>query len=170
MSLSGDYVNGTFHLCLRLKGDPKRIEVFHAVMWGMESDWPWKPTGQTKRPFTTLGYTHTYSPSIRVCDDCHGVVICNPRINASDIKAAAKQCGIKAKIDKFSEAIHCWEGGKAYAPVSIVFQREGRRLFQHKASRYQVKDGYVLVGNETVEERKGSIKIIELPPASVAVQ
>jgi hypothetical protein len=163
MSTIGEYVNATFHLHLRLKGDPKRIELFHAIMWGVESDWPWKPFGVFRRPFAAVGYVTTFSPSVQVCNQCLGIAICNPRINPGDIAAAARQVGIKAKIDRMSDAKHCWTNGRTYCPMSNVSQVEGRRLYQHKPSRYRVEDEFVLVGNETVEDRKKMTAPILLP-------
>lgn len=161
MSTNPEWAAGLFHMTLRItSGSPKRIELFHAMMTLLESDWPWK-----SKILKQNYHTYSHDSYIRVCDSCLGTIISSPRISPADIKAAGLQCGIKVKVDRMSEAIHC-HGNKSYAPATSVAQDEGRILYQHKAQRMRVEDKYILVGNETIDEHKQMLKVIEMPTAT----
>ena len=92
MSTNHYTIGGEHHILLRIKGDPARIKLFHALMHKCDSDWPWAP----------------HRTTCRVCVHCVGAVWNCPRIAAPDIIVAAKQVGgIKVKIRHFAPVTKC---------------------------------------------------------------
>ena len=136
MSSAADYTWGTFHICLRAKGDQKRVELFHAVMVKCDADWPFRSFRQGSRT--------------RICEKCKGGVVTNPRFGPEDIKAAAKQCGIVAKVDRFFHEENCYNG--SVSPTIIYFMRdEADKLLKMKAKNVVIEGSSIRHKSEVLD-------------------
>ena len=152
MSRSNDWVVGSYHVCIRIYGDPKRVNLFHAAMCAVEGDWPWKPVGR-KNDFTS----HKYG-SMTVCTQCLGIVLASPRISPHDIKACGLQFGVKVKVDRMAESSHCYLEGKTYSDTCRISFAEGHELYRHKTKRMRIENGAVLIGSETFAEHLQAVQ------------
>lgn len=90
---------GEYHIVIRLKGTPEKINLFHRVMLKCDPEWPWKST----------------MVSQYVCRRCGGMSYHSPRIQPHDIKVAAKQVGgVKVKIRNFAPLKNCRGSNMSY--------------------------------------------------------
>lgn len=84
------------HMRLKLKGDPTKLEMFHALLGNFDVDWPY------------TNYT------MKTCSKCGGVIYSRPRWHPNDIKVLSKQLGAKVKILNYTLAEKC--KGASYTP------------------------------------------------------
>jgi len=87
------------HVVLSIrKGAAQDIEKFHKLLFWIDPDWPFvgRPEEYRKR---------------RVCKVCRGRCYERPRLVPEDIKAAARQCGIKVKIKQYRCGTKCFTDG-----------------------------------------------------------
>lgn len=128
MSQDFTFVDGVYHIAIRLWGSPEKINLFHDIMMRCDGDWPWRSS----------------CISGPVCDTCMGAILRNPRVAPSDIKAAGRQAGVKVKIYGCMEESHCLND-HGWAPRSYVKKENMYKLCEHKPSRMIVTAGDVAI-------------------------
>lgn len=80
------------HIKLKLNGTPEQIATFHSLMKFRDMDWPY--TRHAKR----------MTGDLQPCPKCKGMVYNRPTMAPADIKAAAKQAGLrKIRIQHFAK-------------------------------------------------------------------
>jgi hypothetical protein len=80
------------HLKLKLKGTPEQIVLFHSLCKFRDGDWPFARVEGSRRTIAAS------------CPKCEGLVYKRPHMAPADIKAAAKQAGLrKVKVQHFAK-------------------------------------------------------------------
>ena len=82
------------HFKIKVKGPAASIELFHSLVGYVDSDYPYNPWRLTK-------------DKVMRCTQCGGYVWNRCMLSEKDINAAAKQCGVVAKIKKFLPKWRC---------------------------------------------------------------
>ncbi len=78
-----------------LHGPMLSVPLMHHVLYRCDPDWPYcGPFGEQWR--------------FRVCAKCGGRIYRNPRLVPEDIKAAARQCGVKLKVRRYAPKGKCF--------------------------------------------------------------
>ena len=115
--MSKDYTcaEGVYHIKIKLFGDQGRAELFHEIMAFADIAWPWKTT-----PFGNSTQ----------CTRCDGLVITRPRVNASDIKAAARQAQVKVKIVRFTPEEKCYVQEHQYSSTAWIQRDKTHQLYR----------------------------------------
>jgi hypothetical protein len=86
----------TYHIRLRLKGSNQAKNEFNQLLKFCDTDWPY------------LNDPNEIIEDGGQCTRCGGMVYHRPMLAPQDIKAAAKQAGLrKVRIDKFAPATKC---------------------------------------------------------------
>jgi hypothetical protein len=89
---SGFTTPESVHIKLKLKGTPEQIVMFHALCKFRDGDWPFTRREGTART------------AVVSCPKCGGMSYRRPHISPADVKAAAKQAGLrKVKIQHFAK-------------------------------------------------------------------
>jgi hypothetical protein len=83
------------------------VRLFHQMCWEVDKDWPWVDS-----------YNATLPQKLKVCGKCGGRIYKNPRLAPADIKAAAKQAGVKVKIRRYEPEWRCYPTG---CPAKYVY-------------------------------------------------
>lgn len=129
---------GAYHVILKLKGDQRRADLFHEIVRRCDPSWPWK-TGMYSR--------------VQQCDSCEGLVFSSPRVNASDIKSAAKQAAVKVTIVRFAPSEKCVTEANKYQRSKWIDIGQAHELYRSKAwvEAHRVKSPLALLpSKETV--------------------
>jgi len=163
MGMNYDYGHGRFHIGIKVSGGPDNVRLFHAICGECDSDWPWWSRYQR-------------NPTVKVCSECSGGVINNPRIAPQDLKAAAHQAKVNLKVYSYSPESKCPNHMVCHVPFD-----EGQKMYTVKPSRVIAWRGTVYIDTipegyiEDVRRRKETLKpkIVEatsaepkaLPPA-----
>jgi len=88
------------HVKAKVSGNPIKVKRFHSAMRMVDSDWPYAG------PMYTDKYRQTPQQRM-ICKTCGGKAWGNPKFGAQDIKAFAKQMGVKVKIRHFGDQDKC---------------------------------------------------------------
>src|SRR5579859_5928563 len=109
---------GVYHVVLKLKGEQRRVDLFHEILRRCDLSWPWKQGfyGRTQQ-----------------CDKCEGLCFASPRINASDIKSAAKQASVKVTIVRFAPSTKCCPDTERYQRTRWIDVTDAHRLYRSAA-------------------------------------
>lgn len=118
MSKDNTTAPGIYHVILKIKGDQKRVDLFHEILRRCDLSWPWK-TGMYSR--------------VQQCDCCEGLCFSSPRINASDIKSAAKQAAVKVTIVRFAPSEKCTSEANRYQKTKWIELSVAHELYRSKA-------------------------------------
>ena len=110
------FVSDTIHVSLKIKGDQEHVNLFHEILRRCDPSWPWK-SGMFLR--------------VQQCDKCKGLLFTNPRINAADIKAAAKQAGVKkVTIVRFGPSSKCYTENERYTKTRWIDADDAHTLYR----------------------------------------
>jgi len=158
MSTTFQSAPGRYHIQVKLHGPEDKINLFHAILKSVETDWQF---------WQNPAYTH--NSRLQVCKRCKGIVINAPRFNAADIKSAAAQAGIGVKIYNFAKENKCGGSIKDIFQITEFIDRKyGAILYSHKPNRIQIGVGAAWVGDNVPQEVKGRA-IITIPPITEVV-
>lgn len=144
MSTTYEHIPGAFHLQLRIGGHatPENIDLFHAILARIDSEWPWR---------------HFRSTHVAVCDSCLGVVFNNPRIAPCDIKSAGRQAGLKVKIYKYSPAHKCNPSPGHTPVIKIIDQSDATLFYRYRTSRLRLEGCKVILLTEHEASRAAKL-------------
>jgi hypothetical protein len=87
-------ITGYVHVRLKVRGPADAVELFHMVIEDLDTCYPYK--------LNISRYA-----SVQECPQCGGRRWYGPRVMAQDLKAAARQCGVKVKIIRFAMEDKC---------------------------------------------------------------
>lgn len=88
LKFKGEYTmsqSGTHHMVLRLQGEEAMQELFHAIAFSVDDDYPIRPDRKAGQK----------GPA---CSKCEGLLWTNPTIWPEGLKRLAKQCSLKLKL------------------------------------------------------------------------
>jgi hypothetical protein len=87
------------HVVIKVaRGTQADVRRFHVLCHECDPDWPY---------VGMIGQVNKF----RECAICGGREYERPRLTPLDIKAAAKQCGVKAKVLVYRDKAKCFEDG-----------------------------------------------------------
>jgi hypothetical protein len=94
-------MHGDVHLVIDMvKGTREQQARFHHLCYHVDPNWPFVG-GQ----MTQLHHKN------RRCQKCRGRIYSRPQLLPTDIKAAARQCGVHVKVRQYSTYETCWPNG-----------------------------------------------------------
>jgi hypothetical protein len=119
MSRLSDYLSNDAHIRIKIKGSAENQMLFHYLLKHLDMGWPFEMNGQPRSSFKRDGMH-----MIRWCEKCEGFVYTRPRLTARDVKAAARQCGVRVKIIQYAEDRKCEAPGGvmicSYKPLDDI--------------------------------------------------
>ena len=83
-----------YHVRIDVWGPAANREVFFAMCFVVDPDFPISPTRKTNE-------------SIPICSKCKGVIWSSPMLNTRELKRAAKQCNVQIKIRRYAVGTAC---------------------------------------------------------------
>lgn len=104
------------HILIEVKGEGKKIALFHYVMGRMDVDWPWGAEEDRRDPM------EEFTP----CPMCGGMLYRMATMSAGEVKILGKQISeLKEVPGNLKVKVHMWKLACPGVPAVLVNGKEG---------------------------------------------